>query len=165
MTTLLTVLISTAAAAALSAQTTEPSQKQWVQYRTYSPAEDERVLKMYDGLRVADVSDGLDMAGLQDIGLMSPDIRPLWRDTDNFDHRVIGIAVTARYVPTNRRADRMTPEDFRKWEGNWYGQLSPEPFVSLLRSGSVLVIDGRDHQGEGAGVLSPAWPRHPARPQ
>ena len=35
---------------------------------------------------------------------MNPAIRPLWRDTENFGHRFCGIAVTVRYVPTNKRA-------------------------------------------------------------
>ncbi len=116
-----------------------PSQ---IVFKTYSPEEDQRVLKLYDGLRVADVSDGMDMAGLQDVGLMDPSIRPLWRDTNDFSHQFRGIAVTVRYVSTNRRADRMTEADFKKWESEWYRKLSPEPFVKLLRSGSVVVIDG-----------------------
>ena len=40
-----------------------------IAFKTYSVEEDQRVLKMYDGLRVANVSDGMDMAGLPDVGL------------------------------------------------------------------------------------------------
>ena len=36
----------------------------------YSESEDARVLALFDGLRVADVSDGMDAVGLQNIGLM-----------------------------------------------------------------------------------------------
>ena len=63
---------------------------------------DEQILKIYEGLRVADVCDGMDMVGLRDAGTMDATIEPLWRDTENFKHRFCGIAVTARYVPTNR---------------------------------------------------------------
>jgi regulator of RNase E activity RraA len=115
----------------------------------YSAAEDERILKLFEGLRVADVADGLDMAGLQGVGLMDPQIRPVWRDTENFQHRFCGIAVTARYVPTNRRADKMPPAEFKKWEGKWYSELSSEPFVPLLRPGSVVVIDATDDGDTG----------------
>ncbi len=118
------------------------AQPDFIRFRTYTAEEDAQILKLYEGLRVADVSDGMDMAGLQDVGLMDPAIRALWRDTDNFSHRFAGIAVTVRYLPTNRRAQKMTPEDFRKWEGQWYKELSPEPFVAHLRPGSVVVIDG-----------------------
>jgi regulator of RNase E activity RraA len=108
---------------------------------------DEQILELYAPLRVADVSDGMDMAGLLDVGLMDPAIEALWKDIENFSHRFCGIAVTVRYVPTNRRvSNNMTPDEFRKWEGNWYGQISPEPFTAHLKKGSVIVID---NQGDG----------------
>jgi regulator of RNase E activity RraA len=108
----------------------------------YSLEEDKKILALFDGLRVADVSDGMDKAGLHSTGLMSPDIRPLWKDTVNFSHRFIGIAVTARYVPTQHPpAGKMAPQDFDKWEGEWYSKKSSEPFVPLLRAGSALVIE------------------------
>jgi regulator of RNase E activity RraA len=108
----------------------------------YTAEQDQAVLKLFEGLRVADVSDGMDQVGLTNVGLMSNDIRPLWRDTEHYAHRFAGIAVTARYVPTNRPpAPAMEPELFDKWVGKWYGELSPEPFVPLLRPGSALVIE------------------------
>ena len=64
----------------------------------------EKLLKLYRGLRVTDVCDGMDAVGLQDVGLMDKDIRPLWRDTENFGHRIYGFAHTLRFVPTGRRA-------------------------------------------------------------
>ncbi|HWR54289.1 MAG TPA: hypothetical protein VN428_24495 [Bryobacteraceae bacterium] len=132
------------------AQAPDPAGKTYIEVKTYSQADDERILKLYNGLRVADVTDGLDVVGLQGVGLMDPTMRPLWRDTDKFDHQFAGIAVTARYVPTNKRADKMaTPEEFHKWEGAWYNRLSPEPFVSLLRPGSALVIDGGEDGDTG----------------
>jgi len=68
--------------------------------RVFSAEDDQKVLKAFEGLRVADVCDGVDAVGLHGRGLMDPDIHPLWRDTVNYTHRFIGIAVTARYVPT-----------------------------------------------------------------
>ncbi|NND06776.1 MAG: RraA family protein [Saprospiraceae bacterium] len=108
---------------------------------------DEQILRLYEDLRVADVSDGMDMAGLRDVGLMAPSIEPLWKDIEKFSHRFCGIAVTARYVPTNKRvSSNMSPEEFRKWEGNWYGNISTEPFKEHLKKGSVIVID---NEGDG----------------
>jgi regulator of RNase E activity RraA len=107
-----------------------------------STNDDRSVLKMFEGLRVADVSDGMDAVGLQNTGLMDPQIRPLWRDTEKFTHRVIGIAVTARYIPTQQpAAGIMKTEDYDKWASAWYRNRSSEPFVELLRDGSVLVIE------------------------
>jgi regulator of RNase E activity RraA len=108
----------------------------------YSAEADQEVLKLFAALRVADVSDGMDRAGLQNIGLVSADIRALWRDTEHFTHRFAGIAVTARYVPTNRPpAGRRETKDFDQWVGRWYRDLSPEPFVPLIRPGTALVIE------------------------
>ena len=123
--------------------------KSLIPTKTYTAEEDAAILKLYEGLRVADVSDGLDVAGLQDIGLVDPAIRPLWRDTENFEHMFAGIAVTVRYVPTNKRAPKMTEAEFPKWEGNWYNKLSSEPFMALLHKGSVVVIDATDDNDTG----------------
>ena len=110
--------------------------------RVYSEAEDARVLALFDGLRVADVSDGMDAVGLQNIGLMDADIRALWKDTEHFSHRFVGIAVTARYVPTQLApAGKMKTDDYDKWVGDWYRNRSSEPFVPLLRKGAALVIE------------------------
>jgi 4-hydroxy-4-methyl-2-oxoglutarate aldolase len=125
--------------------------KGFIATEVYSLEDDKKILALFDGLRVADVSDGMDKAGLHSTGLMNPDIRPLWKDTTNFSHRFVGIAVTARYVPTQLPpAGKMAPEDFDKWEGQWYSRISSEPFVALLREGSALVIEEAGDQDVGS---------------
>lgn len=110
--------------------------------RIYSAEADQEVLKAFDGLRVADVCDGMDAVGLHNRGLVDADIRPLWRDASNYTHRFIGIAVTARYVPSQEpTAGSRSVEDYDKWASAWYRTRSPEPFVPLLRPGSALVIE------------------------
>jgi regulator of RNase E activity RraA len=117
----------------------------------YSEADDARILSLFAGLRVADVSDGMDAAGLQNSGLMDADIRPLWKDTQNFTHRFVGIAVTARYVATQLPpAGKLRTEDYDKWVSDWYRNKSSEPFVALLRKGSVLVIDDASEADVGS---------------
>ncbi|MBI3684418.1 MAG: RraA family protein [Acidobacteria bacterium] len=118
--------------------------------KLYSAEDDAQVLKLFEGLRVADVSDGMDIVGLPDSGLMNPAIRPLWRDTEKFDHQFTGIAVTVRYVPTNRPKARLAPEEFSRWESNWYREISPEPFTRMLREGAALVIDGGEDGDTGS---------------
>jgi regulator of RNase E activity RraA len=111
-------------------------------------AEDLKVLELFKGLRVADVVDGMDAVGLQDIGLMDPDIRPLWRDTERFRHRFVGIAVTARYVPTQLPpAGRMSVKDYDAWAGDWYDKRSSEPFSPIIRKGTALVIEDAPEVG------------------
>ena len=116
--------------------------KNFIPTKVYAAKEDERILKLFEGLRVADVSDGMDKVGLTNIGLMSPEIHAAWKDTKHFTHRFIGIAVTVRYVPTNKPpAPNMETKAFNQWVGNWYGKLSSEPFVPLIRKGTALVFD------------------------
>jgi len=116
--------------------------KNFIPTKLYSAEDDRRILKLFEGLRVADVSDGMDKVGLTNIGLMSTEIHAAWKDTKHFTHRFIGIAVTVRYVPTNKPpAPRMETEAFDRWVGQWYSKLSPEPFVPLIRKGTALVFD------------------------
>ena len=116
--------------------------RNFIDTKIYSEREDQEILKRFEGLRVADVSDGMDKVGLANVGLMSPEIHPSWKDTKHYKHRFIGIAVTARYVPTNKPpAPPMETEAFDKWVGKTYSEVTPEPFVPLIRKGTALVID------------------------
>ena len=115
--------------------------KRFIETPTYSESDDTRVLEAFAGLRVADVSDGMDMAGLPDTGLVIPEIHPDWVDTETMSHVFRGIAVTVRYVPT-QRVDRPEPgRDFSEWEGHFYGTYSHEAFFELIKPGTVVVID------------------------
>jgi len=144
------LLACTPAAAQQPAEKTIPAKVQlFIPYREYSAADDARVLEAYKYLRVADVSDGMDVVGLQDVGLVDPEIHALWKDTDRFTHRVAGIAVTARYVPTNRREPRMDSRTI----GEWYDTVTSEAFMKALTPGSMLVIDATD-DGESRSIGS-----------
>jgi regulator of RNase E activity RraA len=82
---------------------------------------------------------------------MDPEVHALWKDTKEFSHRFIGIAVTARYVPTQRPwAGKRPADEYDKWSGEWYDKLSPEPFQDLLRPGSALVIDDAERADVGS---------------
>jgi 4-hydroxy-4-methyl-2-oxoglutarate aldolase len=116
--------------------------KNFIATAVYTEAQDQEILELFDGLRVADVSDGMDKVGLANVGLMSPEIHAAWKDTEHYTHRFIGIAVTARYVPTQRPpASAMETAAFDKWVSNWYNEISSEPFVPLIRKGTAIVLD------------------------
>ncbi|MDZ7720677.1 MAG: RraA family protein [Balneolaceae bacterium] len=122
-----------------------------------SDVTDEVLLKLYDGARVTDVVDGMVTVGYMDVGVMDPEIAPLWRDVKEMSHRIAGIAVTVRYGPTNRPmnpgADLTKPEnydEYREWRGMWYSELSPEPFMEFIKEGSVVVIDNEDDNDTGS---------------
>jgi len=103
---------------------------------------DEEIIKLYSGLRVADISDGMDLVGLHDQGLMEQSIEALWKDIDNFSHQFCGIALTVRYIPTNKKFPTDLPQkEYENWRDQWYGQLSPEPFIDSIRKGTVVLID------------------------
>ena len=130
----------------------------------YTEAEDQVLLMLYEGLRVADVSDGMDMAGFPDQGLVDPAIHPSWVNVESLSHIIRGIALTARYVPT-QRPDRPEPgEDFSEWEGNFYNAYSSEAFAPLIHKGVIVVLDDVEDKDIGSigsnNVLS--WKDHGA---
>ena len=116
----------------------------------YAEAEDLELLRLYEGLRVADVSDGMDMVGLPNTGLVDHTIHPSWVDYTTMSHIIRGIALTVRYVPT-QKPDRPEPdEDFKAWEGNFYGSYSSEAFVPLIHKGIVIMIDDVEDKDIGS---------------
>mgnify|MGYP001586764372 CR=1 FL=1 len=66
------------AAETKSPSTNDRGGRNFIATRVFSAEDDARVLKAFEGLRVADVTDGMDFVGLKNIGLMDPEIRPLW---------------------------------------------------------------------------------------
>jgi 4-hydroxy-4-methyl-2-oxoglutarate aldolase len=153
------VVLTVSAAVVVAAQTVPEDApiaelragKGFIETPVFTAEEDRQLLALYEGLRVADVSDGMDAVGLPNSGLMDPAIHSLWKDTEKFSHRFVGIAVTARYVPTNRpTAKKRSAEDFDAWVGEWYSKLSPEPFDVLLRPGSALVLDDANSADVGS---------------
>lgn len=110
--------------------------------KDYSDVDPLPLVKKYEGLRLTDVVDAMQAIGLQDIGSMHHDIKPLWRDqTPALSHRIYGVAVTAHYVPTNMRMAEMPLDEFRKWHSHWYQNYAPEAFTRIIRPGTVVVID------------------------
>lgn len=116
----------------------------------YSEEEDTKLLALYEGLRVADVSDGMDMAGLPDQGLVDPAIHPSWVNYESLSHIIRGIALTVRYVPTMKSDRPEAGEDFAKWEGNFYGTYSSEAFLPLIHNGVIIVIDDVEEKDIGS---------------
>jgi regulator of RNase E activity RraA len=121
-----------------------------IQTKTYSAGDDAKILELYKNLRVADVSDGMDMVGLPGTGLVNSEIHPDWIDLKDFKHVFRGIAVTVRYVPTQRPALPEKLSDFSAWESNFYNTISTEAFTQLIRPGSAIVIDDVEDRDIGS---------------
>jgi regulator of RNase E activity RraA len=123
----------------------------FIETKVFSDEDDAHILKLFEGLRVADVSDGLDMVGLPGTGLVDPEIHPDWIDLEGLTHQFRGIAVTARYVPT-QQPDRPEPgQKFQVWEGNFYNTYSSEAFTNLIKPGTAVVLD--DVEGKDIGSI------------
>ena len=102
----------------------------------------EEILKLYDGLRVTDVNDALDAVGLTNVCIMDRGIKALWRDIENFKHRIYGFALTVRYLPANMAIHATDPDDYWEKRQDWYANIAPNAeWVSMIQKGDVIVID------------------------
>lgn len=135
-----------------------PASHEYLKAHQYTAEQDAQLLKLYDGLRVADVIDALDAVGLREVTMMDPHIRPLWRDEQHITHRIHGIALTIRLVPAQALPPQFPNESVAlKWQGLDGGLTngrwgvpddlkadegkSPK-WMSLIHKGTVLVLDG-----------------------
>ncbi|OGG54658.1 MAG: 4-hydroxyphenylacetate isomerase [Candidatus Handelsmanbacteria bacterium RIFCSPLOWO2_12_FULL_64_10] len=93
--------------------------------------------KLYKYLRVADVCDAMDGIGYFDIGLMAPEVRPLWPGM-----KFWGVAFTVRCVPANRPMWRLkTTQDIVNAHGIWFKEVGNVGYRDQIRPGHVIVTD------------------------
>jgi len=142
---ILLVLATDAREAVNARKLTAPQGVRLLMNKSFDDSDQARkeILELYKDLRITDVLDGMDLIGLQDIGLMHRDIRPLWRDVDKFSHRIVGFAITVRHVPTDVRVGRNSFPDldgFKKFKSQQYGR-APDAWLKVARPGDVAVID------------------------
>jgi regulator of RNase E activity RraA len=121
----------------------------------FTREENGSLLDQFEGLRVADVRDGLDACGYHYIGSVDPAIVPLFRA------RACGIARTARYLPYQGRVPESSPEEYAKWSGWYYGTVCRYPWMNEIAPGDFVVID---QSGVNAGLMGSentlsAWKR------
>ena len=91
--------------------------------------------RQYEPLRVADVCDALDGIGYFEVGLMNPEVRPLWSGM-----RFWGVAFTIRCVPANRPMWKLeTTADIVDAHGKWFAQVEHPAYRDLIRPGHVVV--------------------------
>ncbi|MDO8544745.1 MAG: RraA family protein [Opitutaceae bacterium] len=115
-----------------------------------SDAARQQILDLYKDLRVTDVCDGLDAIGLQDIGAMDRSIRSLWRDPVNFSHRIVGFAVTVRYVPAQLRVGQNSfpgYDEYSKFKSAQYAQSTEKAWTDLGKRGNSVVVFDADEVG------------------
>jgi regulator of RNase E activity RraA len=93
--------------------------------------------QLYQPLRVVDVADALDGVGYFDIGLMDPEVRPLWPGM-----KFWGVALTLRCVPANKPMWKLeTTEDIVNAHGIWFKQVGNVGLGGRIQPGHVIVTD------------------------
>jgi 4-hydroxy-4-methyl-2-oxoglutarate aldolase len=102
------------------------------------------LLELLQGLRVADVRDGMDWMMQHHRGSMPPDIRPLFRT------RTVGIAKTVRYLPYAGTIPTMSPQEYSAWVDWYYREICPYPWIEEIQAGDFIVID---QSGVDAGLM------------
>ena len=98
-------------------------------------AENKRFLEMYEGLRVADLRDGMDWFGYMHYGSMDPAVRPLWPAI------TLGIARTVRYLPYVGPNPLERGQDYNRWQGMFYNQIATYPWLPQIEDGDFVAID------------------------
>ena len=95
------------------------------------------VRKLYKYLRVVDVVDAMDGIGYFNIGLMSPEIRPLW-----LGMKFWGPALTIRCVPANRPMWKLNSTDeIVDAHGIWFKEVGNKGIGDLIQEGHVIITD------------------------
>jgi regulator of RNase E activity RraA len=104
---------------------------------SYDKADPENLASLFQHLRVVDVVDALDGIGYFNIGLMDPEVRPLWSGM-----KFWGEAATIRCVPSNKPMWKLdTTEDVVAAHGIWFKQNPPARLPDDLKPGHVIVMD------------------------
>jgi regulator of RNase E activity RraA len=95
------------------------------------------IRKLYEHLRVVDVVDAMDGIGYFNVGLMSPDVRPLW-----LGMKFWGVALTIRCVPSNRPMWKLnTTEEIVGAHGIWFKEVGHKGTRGLIKPGHVIITD------------------------
>jgi regulator of RNase E activity RraA len=96
----------------------------------------QKLLHLYEDLRVCDVRDGLDALGYHFFGSMHHSIRPLYRT------RAYGIAKTVRYLPYRGGMMYKNPRDYRdNFTPYYYNEVCTYPWTNEIEDGDFVVID------------------------
>jgi 4-hydroxy-4-methyl-2-oxoglutarate aldolase len=106
------------------------------------------VRKLYKYLRVVDVCDAMDGIGYFDIGLMDPDVRPLWPGMMFW-----GVALTVRCVPANRPMWKLdTTEDIVNAHGIWFKEVGNIGYRDKIKPGRLSrgwILGFKQQHGNG----------------
>jgi len=95
----------------------------------------QRILTAFEEARVADVRDAMDMCGMHAFGSMQPAIHLITYG------RVVGFALTTRYVPFTGVVPQLDAEGYGAWADEYKSTIAPRPWQDDIQPGDVIVID------------------------
>lgn len=99
-------------------------------------AENKELLEMFEGLRVADVRDGLDWCGYMHYGSVASNIKPLFRTLK------CGIARTWKHLPYQGPVPFITGKEYTEWAYDvYYKTLNPLGYFDHIEEGDFICID------------------------
>ncbi len=98
------------------------------------------IVQLYQGLRVADVRDGLDWIGMPNKGSVSRSIMPIGEGM-----RLCGPAFTVRSRVSQKQVPHLTPDEYTHWARNyWYKEVLHAPWDAELEQGDIVVLESPD---------------------
>lgn len=98
------------------------------------------IVKLYEGLRVADVRDGLDWIGMPTKGSVSRSIMPIKEGM-----RICGPAFTVRSRVSQKQVPHLTPDEYTEWARKyWYKEVLHSPWDAELQPGDIVVLESPD---------------------
>ncbi len=98
------------------------------------------IVKLFEGLRVADVRDGLDWIGMPNKGSVDRSIMPIAEGM-----KFCGPAFTVRSRVTQKQVPMITGEDYTDWARDyWYKEVQIQPWDAELTPGDIVVLESPD---------------------
>ena len=100
----------------------------------------EEIVKLFEGLRVADVRDGLDWIGMPNKGSVDRSIMPIAEGM-----KFCGPAFTVRSRVTQKQVPMISGEEYTTWARDyWYKEVQIQPWDAELSPGDIVVLESPD---------------------
>jgi 4-hydroxy-4-methyl-2-oxoglutarate aldolase len=100
----------------------------------------DEIAQLFEGLRVADVRDGLDWIGMPNKGSVDRSIMPIAEGM-----KFCGPAFTVRSRVTQKQVPQITGDEYTEWARNyWYKEVQIQPWDSELQQGDIVVLESPD---------------------
>src|SRR4051794_29364481 len=98
------------------------------------------IVKLFEGLRVSDVRDGMDWIGMPNKGSVDRSIMPIAEGM-----KFCGPAFTVRSRVTQKQVPMIKGDDYTEWARNyWYKEVQIQPWDAELTPGDIVVLESPD---------------------